>query len=48
MMREMRTYSNEALKTIEPLPMPKMTPPTKIYDALNNIGLEDSDLLRVY
>ncbi|XP_051194855.1 uncharacterized protein [Lolium perenne] len=48
MMGEMRTSFDEALKATEPLPMPKVTPPTEIYDALKKLSLEESDLLRAY
>jgi hypothetical protein len=39
MVGEMRISFDEALKATGSLPMPKMTPPTKIYDALKNVGL---------
>jgi hypothetical protein len=49
MMGQMRTSFDEALKTAEPLPMPKATPPTEILDALKKVeGLEDSDMLVAY
>jgi hypothetical protein len=48
MMEEIRTYFDEALKATDPLPMPKVTPPTEIYDAVKKIGLEDSYMLRAY
>jgi hypothetical protein len=47
-MEEIRTYFDEALKATDPLPMPKVTPPTEIYDAVKKIGLEDSYMLRTY
>jgi hypothetical protein len=36
MMGEMRTSLNDALRTTEPLPMPKVTSPTEILDALKS------------
>jgi hypothetical protein len=49
MMGQMRTSFDEALKTTEPLSMPKVTPPTEILDVLKGIeGLEESDMLRAY
>jgi hypothetical protein len=48
MMGKMMTSFDESLKTTEPLPMPKVTPPTEIYDALKKLSLEESDLLRAY
>ena len=48
-MGQMSTYFDDALKSAEPLPMPKVTPPTEILDALRNIpDLENSDMLRAY
>jgi hypothetical protein len=43
MMGHMRTSFDEDLKKTEPLPMPKVTPPSDILDAL-----EDSDILKTY
>ncbi|KAE8786816.1 hypothetical protein D1007_39271 [Hordeum vulgare] len=49
MMGKMKMSFDDALKTTEPLPMPKMTPPTEILDALKKVpDLEDSDMLRTY
>ncbi|KAK1678571.1 hypothetical protein QYE76_039419 [Lolium multiflorum] len=48
MMGEMRTSFDETLKATEPLPMPKVTPPTEIYDALKKLNFEESDLLKAY
>jgi hypothetical protein len=49
MMGQMRTSFDEALKTTEPLPMPKVTPPSEILDALQKVpDLEDSDILKAY
>jgi hypothetical protein len=49
MMGQMRTSFDEALKTTEPLPMPKVTPPAEILDALQKIpDLEDSEMLMAY
>ena len=37
------------MKSTEPLPMPKVTPPTAILDALKKVpDLEDSDMVRAY
>jgi hypothetical protein len=47
-MGEMRTSFDEALKATEPLPMPKVSPPIEIYDALKKLNFEDSDLLKAY
>jgi hypothetical protein len=44
-----RTSFDETLKTTEPLCIPKVTPPSKILDALQRIpDLEDSDVLEAY
>uniref|UniRef100_A0ACD5T919 Uncharacterized protein n=1 Tax=Avena sativa TaxID=4498 RepID=A0ACD5T919_AVESA len=49
MMGQMKTSFDEALKTTEPLPMPKVTPPTEILDALKKVqGLGDSDIITAY
>ena len=49
MMGEMKMSFQDALKTNEPLPMPKVTSPTEILNALKKVpGLEDSDMLRAY
>jgi hypothetical protein len=49
MMGQMRTSFDDALKTADPLPMPKATPPTEILATLQKIeGLEDSDMLIAY
>jgi hypothetical protein len=49
MMGQMRTSFDDALKTADPLPMPKATPPTEILVALQKVqGLEDADMLRAY
>jgi hypothetical protein len=49
MMGQMRTSFDDALKTADPLPMPKATPPTEILAALQKVqGLEDSDMVRAY
>jgi hypothetical protein len=43
MMGELRASFDQALKTTEPLPMRKVTPPTEILDALKKVpGLEDN------
>lgn len=48
MMGQMRTSFDEALKATEPIPMPKVTPPTEIYDMLKKLDLENCDLLKAY
>ena len=49
MMGQMRTSFEDALKTTEPLPMPKVTSPTEIIVALKEIpNLEDGDMLKAY
>ncbi|XBI76646.1 hypothetical protein VPH35_069857 [Triticum aestivum] len=49
MMGKMKMSFNDALKTTEPLPMPKVTPPTEILAALKKVpDLQDSDMLRAY
>ena len=49
MMGEMRTSFEDALKTTEPLLMPKVTSPTEIIAALKKIpDLEDGDMLKAY
>jgi hypothetical protein len=49
MMGQMRTSFDEALKTTEPLSIPKVTPPSEILDALQKVpDLEDSDVLKAY
>ncbi|XBI76160.1 hypothetical protein VPH35_069430 [Triticum aestivum] len=49
MMGKMKMSFDDALKTTEPLPMPKVTPPTEILAALKKVpDLEDSDMLRAY
>jgi hypothetical protein len=44
----MKTSFDDALKTTEPLPMPKVTPPTEILDALKKLQMENCDMLRAY
>jgi hypothetical protein len=49
MLGEMRTSFDEALKAIEPLSMPKVTPPAEILDALKKAPeLEDADIIKAY
>ncbi|KAK1647148.1 hypothetical protein QYE76_064953 [Lolium multiflorum] len=48
MMGQMKTSFDDALKTTEPLPMPKVTPPTEILDALKKLQMENCDMLRAY
>ena len=49
MMGDMRTTFGDALKTVQPLSMPKVTSPTKILDALRKVEhLEDDDMLIAY
>ena len=49
MMGKMKMYFDDTLKTTEPLPMPKVTPPTEILAARKKVpDLEDSDMLRAY
>ena len=49
MMGDMRTTFGDALKTVQPLSMPKVTPPTEILDALEKVQhLEDDDMLIAY
>ena len=49
MMGQMKMSFDDALKSTEPLPMPKVTPPTEILDALKKIpDLEATDMLRAY
>ena len=49
MMGQMQMSFDNALKTVDPLPMPKVTPPTEILDALKEIpDLAESDMLRAY
>ena len=49
MMGEVKMPFEDAMKSTEPLPMPKVTPPTEILDALKKIpDLEDNDMLRAY
>ena len=49
MMGEVKMTFEEAMKSTEPLPMPKVTPPTEILDALKKVpDLEDSDMVRAY
>ena len=49
MMGAMRTSFHEALKTTDPLPLPKVTPPAEILAALHTIAdLAEGDMLRAY
>nr|BAJ99654.1 predicted protein [Hordeum vulgare subsp. vulgare] len=49
MMGKMQMSFDDALKTTEPTPMPKVTPTTEILAALKKVqGLEDKELLRAY
>ena len=49
MMGKMKMYFDDTLKTTEPLPMLKVTPPTEILAALKQVpDLEDSDMPRAY
>jgi hypothetical protein len=49
MLGEMRCSFDDALKTTEPLPMPKVTPSSEILDTLKKVpDLGEDDLLRAY
>ena len=47
MMGQMQMSFDNALKTVDPLPMPKVTSPTEILDAIKKVpDLAESDMLR--
>uniref|UniRef100_A0ACD5VDS5 Uncharacterized protein n=1 Tax=Avena sativa TaxID=4498 RepID=A0ACD5VDS5_AVESA len=49
MIGKMSTSYDDAMKATEPLPMPKVTPPTEILAALEKVdGLEESDMITAY
>jgi hypothetical protein len=49
MLGDMRTTFQEALKSTDPIPLPKVTPPSQILDALKLIpNMAHHDLLRAY
>ena len=49
MMGKMQMSFDNALKTVDPLPMPKGTPPTEILNTLRKVpDLAESDMLRAY
>lgn len=46
---DMRKLFDEALKTAEPLHMPKVTPPTEVLDAIKKVdGLGDAAIITTY
>jgi hypothetical protein len=49
MLEDMKTSFKDALKSTEPLPMPHVTPPEEIFDALQMIpDFATSDMLKSY
>jgi hypothetical protein len=49
MMGDMTKSFDEALKTTEPLPMPKVTPPTEVLAEVKKVdGLGDSEIITAY
>ncbi|KAI5008348.1 hypothetical protein ZWY2020_009396 [Hordeum vulgare] len=49
MMGQMKMYFDDALKTTKPLPMPKVAPPSEIFDALKKVlELDNSNMLKSF